>query len=70
MEPINFAYFIQSLFEVANKKSFTASETKIIRQHALLVLKTIEINDNKKPVQSRPGLHAPSNFNLPKRYTC
>lgn len=74
MDPINFAYFIQSLFEVANKKSFTLAETKIIKQHALLVLKTVEINENKnkKINQTRPGLplETPSNFSLPKRYAC
>lgn len=70
MEPVNFAYWMQSLFEVDDKKSFTLEQTKIIKQHALLVLKTIEINDKKhKPVQMRPGV--PSSFpGAPKRYTC
>jgi hypothetical protein len=68
MEPVNFAYWMQSLFEVEDKKSFTTEQTKIIKQHALLVLKTLDINDKKyKPVQMKPGM---LQWQPPKRYQC
>ena len=57
MDPINFAYWLQSQFELNETKSFTAKQTEIIKQHANLVLKTIEINETKKskPYIAKPG---------------
>lgn len=70
MDAINFAYWLQSQFELNNAKSFNLEQTKIIKQHAQLVLKTVEINEIKnKPYQSKPGL-TPKPYNNDRRYLC
>lgn len=58
MKPENFAYWLISQFELNNAKSFTLTQTLIIKHHAELVIKTVEINDNKEKIKSvgRPGI--------------
>jgi len=58
MSPENFAYWLQSQFELSDTKSFNKEQTLIIKRHAELVIKTIEINEAKKakPYVAKPGL--------------
>lgn len=58
MDPVNFAYWLYSQFELSDVKSFNKEQTLIIKRHAELVLKTIEINEAKKtkPYTAKPGL--------------
>lgn len=50
MDPINFAYWLQSQFELNDTKSFNLAQTLIIKHHAKLVIKTCEINNKKEQV--------------------
>lgn len=72
MDSINFAYWLQGLFELGKVKSLTSDQVKIIKNHADLVLKTIEIDEAKKPKQyiAKPGLPQKTIPHGDRRYLC
>ena len=72
MDSVNFAYWLQGLFELGESKSLTSNQVKIIKRHADLVLKTIEIEEAKKPKQyvAKPAVPPKNIPSGDRRYLC
>lgn len=72
MNPIHFCYWLQGDMELNKRTSYSKEQIEVIKQHALLVLKTISINEEKIIPGVKQNIVKTTAFppNRDKRYMC